>query len=598
VAAPIADSADAKAGMAVAALRAKIRDLGDFAGAHEAIKSLSAVVWWQELIHTSYFEHASIVNLIAGHVRDFSTYPNSDSKQDDPLDDWLRARPRAGNEPVVRRKQNVAIPIAGLARTVGTIMLLGLAAATSYSAWVAPLTARSQVDQIARKTFESGLSAVQDSDMQAEAVVRLMALGKIPDLEKALSRIHGPQLTQERIAYAVGFASGQMPEFGLEDYPAHPRHQRSGADEIDAIDAVRIRFASALSISRKPIPEEIIAKLADVQRYATQQVISGGSGEDDIVTASRDLSAHSRAMILEAAAVLYANGRAADGTALLDFVDDYEQHKDPCSNALKVSIRLSIRGFTAINRLADRCMDANRRREIYYLAALEAQQAGQVSVASELFLVGAPLTSDSLTVEQLWHTIAILIGLDRIDEAVAWTHRLMQQWKQHPSDAMDGRVVVLTNRFRSKRKSGIGDWIVNEMLQVFTGSETESASGGYCTSRGNDNYVECVTEAAKILISENKSADLLAFARQVESLDAKGNFVPHLAAASIYKVGGFYANARDELVSALNAGLQFDFGASEDDFNLACKIVSIGSSLRVCPKTSGRITKFSEHEAD
>jgi hypothetical protein len=62
------------------------------------------------------------------------------------------------------------------------------------------------------------------------------------------------------------------------------------------------------------------------------------------------------------------------------------------------------------------------------LAALEAQQAGQVGPARELSEIGAPLISELLTPEQVWQTIAILIDLDRVEEAIGWTHQLMQQW--------------------------------------------------------------------------------------------------------------------------------------------------------------------------
>jgi hypothetical protein len=54
-------------------------------------------------------------------------------------------------------------------------------------------------------------------------------------------------------------------------------------------------------------------------------------------------------MILEAAAILYLNGQTASAIALIDLVDDDEERRNTCSNALKASIRLSIRGSAAIN---------------------------------------------------------------------------------------------------------------------------------------------------------------------------------------------------------------------------------------------------------
>jgi hypothetical protein len=350
VAAPITDSADAKAAVAVAALRANIRDLGDFAGAHEAISSLSAVMSWRELIHTSYFEHDPITKLIAGHVSDIPGCPNADPKARDPLDEWRHARPCTSSDAMPLRKRKVAITIAGMARTVGTAALLGLAAATSYSTWITPLTERSQVDQIALNTFGPGLSAVQESAAQAETIVRLMALGKIPNLQQALSKIDGRGLGEERTASALGFASAKMPELGIEESPTHPFHEfRGPSDNLDLDDKIRIRYASSLSMAGKAVPEVITKKLADAQRYATIGTFERTDKGPEIVAVPRSLTARDRAMILEAAAILYLNGQTASAIALIDLVDDDEERRNTCSNALKASIRLSIRGSAAIN---------------------------------------------------------------------------------------------------------------------------------------------------------------------------------------------------------------------------------------------------------
>jgi hypothetical protein len=375
---------------------------------------------------------------------------------------------------------------------------------------------------------------------------------------------------QERIAYALGFASADMSEFGFEDSGdrVHPFHEvRAPSNNLELGDMIRIRYASGLSMAGKQIPDEIAEKLADAQRYTTLETIEHTPEGPEIVAVPRSLTARDRAMILEAAAILYLNGRTASATSLMDLVDDDEQGRNTCANALNASVRLSIRGSAAINGIVDRCADTNRRREIYYLAALGAEQAGQARSARELFVIEAtPVISDRLTPDQLSHTIAILIGLDRMEEAIAWTHQLVEQWKYHPSNAMDGRVVDLANRFRSKGKTDIADWVVNDMLEVFMSPPTYF----------DYDYINNVTEAAKIFVSENRRGDLLELAQRVEASVGENEVVPLLAAASIYELGGLRGKANAKLVAALNVAFKINYGIN---FKIAYKLISIGSSI-------------------
>jgi hypothetical protein len=77
----------------------------------------------------------------------------------------------------------------------------------------------------------------------------------------------------------------------------------------------------------------------------------------------------------------------------------------------------------------------------------------------------------------------------------------------------------------------------------------------------------------KILMGRGRRNDVVALAQQVVSKNAK-YFAPHLAAASIYKIGGLDAKARDQLVAALDTTRTESPG-----FELATNFVLMASSI-------------------
>jgi hypothetical protein len=594
VASPIAASADAKAAMASSVLRSRLRALGDYSRADDAIASLAAVMSWQELIHTSYFEHQSIDRLIGGHILDTSGV-HGIGNVDDELDQWRRSRPVTSAEMVVKHGHQLALPIARLARLLGTTILITVAASASYSAWVAPFTDRAQVEEINRRTLGPSLLVAENSSGLSETIVRLFALGRISDTVDLMRSIAGSnKLTAERMATALGFA---YPSIGRSSSKSTRLSAASSADgepietvvwELDQLgsgglptkDAARVKLASAMVTAGKPIPAEAVDSLASSLRGAEtkERWIRRRASDDydgpDTETVERDLTDEDLAIIAEGAAILYYLARADDAEKLVEIVDRHLGH-DKCTNAQTIAVQVAAFGSAEIIGLVNRCAESSQREAIFFEAALSALASGHKGVSKALFSQTSPASRKPGTAVQLWYWLALELDQGHVDDAVALVETLLESWRNSPINAMGGRVVELAGRFRAAGKPDVAIRIINEMLDIFQHDLRDEPPFG---SRS-------FGEVANILSAENRKVELLELARELgsraaamESVYIEEKASLHVSSAAVYEIGAYDAGAIDQLDQALKITI-ISNSNYKSQFETACSITSIASSV-------------------
>jgi tetratricopeptide (TPR) repeat protein len=585
----IAKSADTKAANASAALRIRLRAAGDYGKADEAVASLAAVLTWQELIHTSYFEHSAIHKLIAGHVRDASAMNAIESSKDE-LDQWRRSRPPASAELVVRHRRRLALPIVRLAQMLGTTLLIAIAASASYSAWVAPFTERTQIDEIARRTLGQSLFVIENSSSLAETILRLIALDRIGNIEKVLRELENSnRLTVERIATAAGFSYPNLRHFNfepplpsptsnLDPIPIEEMLYRLGflyESQLAPKDIARVKLASALLIAGNAVPGAVADELfnslrgADtirtwIRRRPTDVEVEYDPEQNTEVT-ERNLTETDLALLAEAAAILYYLGRADNAAEIVSIIDGRLQ--DPCANAYKIGVQVARLGSGDLDAIISRC--PAKRVKIIFDATFAAWAAGHSDVAKELFRKIPPENSNP---DRLLLSSWILLQLDQglIEEAVVSAERLLTEGA--PLTSSDS--LELAAQFRSAGKPDIATRIINQAVESNLSAHFADANI----------YGDSYFKAAEILAAEGRKPEVLDLARSFEARaaniegDSEEKARYYVNAAAVYKAGVFYPEAIAQLSRAVKIKPTLNAHHGEQ-FEAACKIISVASPV-------------------
>lgn len=207
---PLADllaaSADAKSSDSARRLRVLLEGAYDRQGANIVLDKIMTVVSFQEIIHTSYFDHEAVARILSGFVR-----ANGQG-----------SRPVAGGggrtctglaedaPPLLRQPEALDVSmhdtwarplrylesVTALGLFMGPAVLLAVAATTSYENVIAPRTARYQIDQIEAALSEPARTSNFFQPMVGNVIVRLAMLGRLKDPVATLESLPGETTRQ------------------------------------------------------------------------------------------------------------------------------------------------------------------------------------------------------------------------------------------------------------------------------------------------------------------------------------------------------------------------------------------------------------------
>ena len=222
IALKIEQAADLKAADSVGRLRALMETAYDTQSAALLLSRVATVVSFQELIHTSYFDHPEVAEIVATHI---STH----SKRRAVPSQALALQPPQLLSPTsvrfqrIASRENLEVVVALLVFLVPALFLAA-AGSASFDATVAPETVRYQVKRIESRLSIMPAISGQGSTMHeyAKVLVRLAQLGEIKDPISAIEGFNVQQLRSDGGPIVARYLGS------IGDWPAVERLLASG----------------------------------------------------------------------------------------------------------------------------------------------------------------------------------------------------------------------------------------------------------------------------------------------------------------------------------------------------------------------------------
>jgi hypothetical protein len=312
VATDLSQSADEKSIPTVQRFRALLATAYDEQGSSAIFERLTTVVSFQELIHTSYFDHPGIIEILADHItgRREQIGISSDISGNSCalVGEVPRERPLNLGPAATKKRPWVDIwasrPVhleflTALTLFIAPACLLALGAKSAYQATVAPETLEYQVDRIETAFRQpSHIFARAESLWVGDVIVQLAKLGRIEDPIAALASLRNEKARTASVALLARW-------FGEEGRWADVRrlslaHLSSTADDDQSLisEAYAIIAAAQAKTTVDPVVlDELIAGLRGL-------LIDGRS-------LSNDNAVHGWAQFGESLATLGLSDRAA-----------------------------------------------------------------------------------------------------------------------------------------------------------------------------------------------------------------------------------------------------------------------------------------------
>lgn len=248
-------SADSKAVDSVHRLRALLESAYDSQGSKVLFDRISSVVSFQEIIHTSYFDHPALCKLLIEHVASslrtagagnpaMPALPQdvaigASKLKSSPASASLR---NAGRRTAAAQLRSLEA-VTALTLFVGPGLLLALAGASAYEAVIAPYTASYQVRQIAGVLHDPERTHVSLQPAVGNLIKRLMLLGAIGD---PIAALEGIADTDARRYGAPALAHGLGEGSRWTDVDRLAVSQRIVGDTLYISTAAQIRAAAML----------------------------------------------------------------------------------------------------------------------------------------------------------------------------------------------------------------------------------------------------------------------------------------------------------------------------------------------------------------
>lgn len=185
-------------------LRVALHELGV---GRRPLASLAQAISWQEVLHTTYFDHAQLVGICRLHMRHataVTSTPHDKASGEERVNETGRLV-RGYFEP-----RSLYLLFGA-----GALAVLVLVTGASLAVWQSlglTLTSRYQIDQIAANMQKPEFSRLWESSAPGDVAARLAALDQLDNPAKLLRGIDNPNtLVQvaQRLAYAYGFLGKQ-----------------------------------------------------------------------------------------------------------------------------------------------------------------------------------------------------------------------------------------------------------------------------------------------------------------------------------------------------------------------------------------------------
>lgn len=260
LAAEIATSSDNKSVDSVRRLRNLLESAYDQQGTEAVLERVATVISFQEIIHTSYFDHPAIAEVVAQAVlrQSLNQRDATDSLPTGDTPVRIKSEALSSRFAVARRQALEVVMACSLFIAPGLVLALGARAA--YDSVIAPETANFQIDQIAKSLLDAGNLATGNDKAIAEVALRLHALDRLPDPVSLLDNI--PQGASRRsAAYRLAYAYGGSAQ--IEQIDRLLRQSEPTAIYPYYADAVRVFAYTAYVDQQHTRPDNSFAKLAD-----------------------------------------------------------------------------------------------------------------------------------------------------------------------------------------------------------------------------------------------------------------------------------------------------------------------------------------------
>jgi hypothetical protein len=188
-------------------LRVALHELGV---GRRPLASLAQAISWQEVLHTTYFDHARLVEICGLHMRQMRRATAVASTSHDQASGADRVNEKGGLVRGYFEPRSLYLLFGA-----GALAVLVLVTGASLAVWQSlglTLTSRYQIDQIAANMQKPEFSRLWESSAPGDVAARLAALDLLSNPAKLLSGIDNPNtLVQvaQRLAYAYGFLGKQ-----------------------------------------------------------------------------------------------------------------------------------------------------------------------------------------------------------------------------------------------------------------------------------------------------------------------------------------------------------------------------------------------------
>lgn len=577
-------TANAHAAASAAGMREKFATLADAKDGNDLLRRLVATLSWQDLIHTSYFDHSEIVELIAGHIRESSGAAPSSNHA---LEHWRRSRP-AAPRPVsdgMPRRYPLALAISKGLVAAAFSLLFGVSILASHQAAIAPYTRAYQLDRIAESITQVGIVTFRGSDLLGEVVVRLVALGKAAALDAV------PDDDSNRFAHVLlqfgggplAFAAGHLDQKGKTDRVLSSI-ERAGSD-LSALyladTAAATLFLAGSIRAKQPVDHAFVSKLvAEVHSDITSEQSTRNPLRAQPQAAKAEISFRTMRVLADLLPILHLVDRRGDADTFLEILRVDPIFVPADSERCDVVSRLAERAgwwgaVDAVVAIAQVCPGTQyqpyRARVLFYRAALLAYSAGKRKEAWQLFDRATsirPLTkSESVT----WPIVMWRMDT-RPTEVSAHIDDLLEEWRRRPHAALDGRVGTLLAHLRKVNLPQLADRVLDTMTSLFR-EEIEDAS---IPGR----RIPFAREYASLMVSEGRSRDAIALANKLVAKAAKPGTEPKdglVEAAVMFAAAGDIARARQDLRDGFRESRKMFL--PHERIDVSCDIASVAASL-------------------
>jgi hypothetical protein len=203
----ISSQADSLASQSAVRLRLALNEIG---ARRKPLASLAQAISWQEVVHTSYFDHARFAEACSELILDQMSGARAEPdapRLDAPLPESTVTSTSGGDSEPSYFEPRALYVLLG----VGILAVLLLATVTSRTAWQGfglPLTSRFQIELIAANALKPDFSRLWDSPALGDIAARLVAMDRLDDPMRLIRSIDNPNTSiraLQRIAYAYGF---------------------------------------------------------------------------------------------------------------------------------------------------------------------------------------------------------------------------------------------------------------------------------------------------------------------------------------------------------------------------------------------------------